>query len=463
VVEPQSPPASSVDRVGPPVNGGSALSSDLHATLGREDQPYPASLRAWWLVGVLCLAALVSYTDRLILSALVDPIKHSLGVGDSAVGLLQGAAFALVYVFSGLLLGRLVDQRRRRTILVFGSTLWCLGTVACGLAPSFGPLFVARIAVGIGEAALAPAAVSMIADSFAPARRGTAVGLFMVGFFIGGPASIAIGGVLLSMAQAGTFALIPAIGALEAWRAVLVITGLAGLAVPGLFLTLVEPARRATEPVLPLRAMVRRLGSFRRSVGPLYLAMGMLSIGDYGVLAWMPSALSRRFALPPAEVGTTFGAVTVIAGILGCLLGGVLSDAAARWRGTSGRLVLALAVAVLASGASVLICSAHLAAAVAGLGLWTFCSGLGAISGLAAVQNLVPGEYRGVGIALVAFCNTLLGLGFGPSIVAAITDHIYRDPTAVGLAITTAALPTGVVAALLFWAASRAAAAGHPG
>jgi MFS family permease len=411
--------------------------------------------QAWWLVVVLCLSALVSYTDRLILGTLVDPIKSSLGVQDSAIGLLQGAAFAIVYVFFGLVLGRLVDQQRRKTILLIGSVVWSIGTVACGLASSFGPLLAARILVGAGEAALAPAAVSMIADSFSPARRGAAIGTFMVGFFIGGPVSITVGSVLLSMANTGMFASVPAIGSLVAWRAVLVITGLAGLIVPILVLTLREPVRRTTERVLPLGAMITRLSADRRSLVPTYLALGLLSIGDYGVLTWAPSALSRRFALPPQYLGEMFGMVTVLAGIAGCVMGGIFSDAAARLLGTRGRLVFSFSAALLACVGAALLRSSHLFAALSGLGLWTFGSGLGAISGVAAIQNLVPGEYRGVGIALVAFCNTLLGLGLGPSVIAWITDRVLRDPALVGLAITLAAVPAGTLAALMFLLASR--------
>ena len=193
---------------------------------------YPHPLRAWWSVAVFGIAAVVSYTDRLILSALVDPIKLTLRVADSAVSLLQGAAFALVYVFAGLLLGRLADQKRRLTILTMGSTLWCAGTVACGLAPSFGLLFLARVVVGIGEAALAPAVVSIIADSFPDRRRGTAAGIFLLGTLIGGSASVALGSVMLSLAITGTFTGIPGIDSLEPWRAVLVLVGTVGLVVP---------------------------------------------------------------------------------------------------------------------------------------------------------------------------------------------------------------------------------------
>ncbi len=92
-----------------------------------------------------------------------------------------------------------------------------------------------------------------------------------------------------------------------------------------------------------------------------------------------------------------------------------------------------------------------------GLALWTFASATAAISGIAAIQDIVPHEGRGVGMALVAFCNTLLGLGFGPTLVAVATERVYADPMSVGLSIATIVFPAGVMAAVLFFQSGRAA------
>jgi len=419
---------------------------------------YPGSVRAWLVVVVSCFAAMVSYTDRLILGSLVDPLKHALGVSDAEVSLLQGIAFALVYVFAGLYLGRLADRKRRLTILIAGSILWCIGTVLCGLAPSFWTLFLARVVVGIGEAALAPAAISMIADCFPPFRRGTAIGIFMLGYAVGGPASITIGGVVLSAANAGAFQDLPAIGFLQPWRAALVLVGLGGLVVPILFMTLQEPLRQHAAPVVPVRAMIRRLATDRISLVPAYVAVALLAVGDYGTLTWMPSLLSRRFAMPPAEVGHVFGAITSVAAILGSVLGGLGSDAAGRRHGIQGRLLLGLGAAALASVGAALISSAQAHTSLTGLGLWTLCSVIGAVTGVAVVQSLVPNEFRGVSMALLTFCTTLLGLGLGPTFVALITEQVYRNDASVGFAITATALPSGGLAGMFFLYSSRTVA-----
>lgn len=413
-------------------------------------------MQAWWTVAVFCFAALVSYTDRLILGSLVDPLKKSLGIGDSAVSLLQGAAFVIVYVVAGLFVGRLADRRRRLTVLICGSAFWCIGTIASGLAPTFPELFLARVVVGIGEATLAPAAASIIADIFPPTKRGAALGCFMMGFVVGGPASIAIGGLMMSWANAGVFSGVPGVGTLEPWRAVLTLVGISGFVLPLLLLTLREPVRRETEQAnLPFLATMRHLASYRRSLGPIYLALALLAVGDYGALTWIPSVLSRRFGLPPDQFGEALGSVLGIAGIVGCLIGGVASDRAARRLGTAGRLRLALAAAVVAAAAASLVCGSQMSLVLAGAGIWTVCSSIGSISGIAAIQNLVPNEYRGFGIAVLAFCNTLLGLGCGPTVVALLTENLYLGDVAVGQAVTTVALPAAAAAAILLLYSAR--------
>ena len=411
------------------------------------------------MVAVFTLAGLFSYTDRVILGALVDPIRGEFAISDSQVSLLQGAAFAIVYVLAGLPLGRMADRASRIRLVTAGSTIWTLGTLACGLAPSFATLFGARIMVGIGEAALAPAAISMIADSFPPARRGTAVGIFLTGMVAGGPVAIAVGGFLLDTAAAGTFAMWPLLGGLAPWRTVLVTVGALGLLVPLLCLTIGEPPRGESRG--PALSSLRDVANgFRNRQGlliPIYLGLALLSVGDYGILSWMPTLLTRRYEMGATEVGAIFGLISAAGGITGSFLGGVMSDAAEKKGGDRARLYVVGAAAALAAIGAALVAGPGPTWALAGLGVWTFASALGGTGGMVALGVIVPSEIRGVTISLVAFCNTLLGLGFGPTLVALTTDHVFRDPLAVGLAMTVTILPAGVLAALSFARSGRVA------
>ena len=89
---------------------------------------------------------------------LLDPIKHSLNVSDSAMGLLTGFAFVSFYTISSLPIARLSDSYSRRNIIAIGLAFWSVMTAVSGFVGSFGQLALARMGVGIGEAAAAPAA-----------------------------------------------------------------------------------------------------------------------------------------------------------------------------------------------------------------------------------------------------------------------------------------------------------------
>lgn len=420
-----------------------------------EDHIFPSRTRAWWMVAVFCFAGFVSYVHRMILSVLVDPLQQDLGIGDAQLSLLQGAAFAVVYVFAGLPLGILADRKTRRNLVIIGSVIWTTGTMLCGLAPTFWTLFAARMLVGIGEATLAPAAASMISDSFPAHQRGTALGVFMMGMVVGGPAAVGIGGYLLSISDAGFFSALPLIGGLSDWRAVLVLVGLFGLLVPLLTLSIREPARQEREGDASISKVIFQIKADRVLLLSLLIGVALLSVGDYGLYSWVPSTLSRKFEWEPDQIGGYFLAITTVTGIAGALLGGLLSDAAARRHGESSRFAVAAIAAAFGALAAGMIAGSEPWIVLTGLGIWTLASSIAAIGGIAALQHAMPNEMRGIAMSLVAFCNTLLGLGFGPTAVASVTEFGFGRPEAVGYAIAIVVAPAAIASLGLFFIARK--------
>ena len=113
---------------------------------------------AWYVVAVLMLAYISSFIDRQVLTLLVKPLKRDFNVTDTQVGLLIGFSFAIFYTFLGIPIGRMADRKNRKRIIVWGITIWSIMTALCGVTGSYNQLFIARVGVGIGEAALSPAA-----------------------------------------------------------------------------------------------------------------------------------------------------------------------------------------------------------------------------------------------------------------------------------------------------------------
>lgn len=417
---------------------------------------FPSRIQAWWMVAVFCVAGFVSYVDRMILSVLVEPMQRDLGIGDAQTSLLQGAAFAVVYVLAGLPLGILADRKTRRNLIVIGSLIWTTGTLLCGLASGFWMLFAARILVGVGEAALAPAAASIISDSFPAHLRGTALGVFMMGMVIGGPGSVGIGGALLSSAQHGAFESYPILSTLADWRIVLVLVGLAGFIIPLLTLTVREPVRQERESEASVAAVFAHIKAGRILLLSLLVGVALLSVGDYGIYSWVPSTLARKFDWSPEIIGGYFSLITTITGIIGAVLGGVLSDAAAKRYGEPARFKVAAGAALVGAFAAAFIAGPRPEHVLFGLGLWTLASSFGAIGGIAALQHAMPNEMRGIAMSLVAFCNTLLGLGLGPTVVASVTEFGFQRPEAVGMAIAIVVVPASMLSLCMFLIARRA-------
>src|SRR5579863_5080549 len=129
---------------------------------------YPPSKYAWYACSILLLAYIFSFLDRTIISLLVIPIEQDLGLTDTELSLVQGFSFALFYALLGLPIARWVDSSSRRRVISWGIFFWSFATAACGLASRFWHLFLARVGVGAGEAALLPGAKSLLADYFPP-------------------------------------------------------------------------------------------------------------------------------------------------------------------------------------------------------------------------------------------------------------------------------------------------------
>ena len=148
---------------------------------------------SWYTVIVLLFAYVLSFVDRIIMSLLVVPIKADLNATDTQMGLLMGLAFAIFYTLVGIPIARLSDVKSRKFIVSAAILLWSLMTAACGLAKSFFQLFLARVGVGVGEAALSPAAYSIIADSFPKEKLGRAISVYQSGALFGGGLAFIIG------------------------------------------------------------------------------------------------------------------------------------------------------------------------------------------------------------------------------------------------------------------------------
>ena len=397
---------------------------------------YPSRPYAWTVVAILIATAVLSYTDRQVLSLLVDPIRGELGISDTQVSLLLGTAFAVVYGIAGIPLGFLADRTSRRNLIFAGVVVWSCGTLACGFSHSFGQLFAARIVVGLGEAVLSPAAISLISDYFPPARRGTAVGFFLSGIAMGIGAAILIGGGVLHVVESGVLAGTLLAGQ-PAWRLVLLLIGAPGLLWSLAILLIKEPARKTTEdPITATQHPATRRSTPWSRVIPIYLVVATASLVDNAVGAWAPTLLIREFTRDPAQIGVQLGFLLTAGFGGGVLLGGWLADRAGSRGGSSYKLGVCLLSGLLILPVSLLINASEFNLVMLSVPLYFALSGIVTACGFSAILDVVPNRSRGLAMAISFFLNVALGAGLGPSAVTAASDYVFGAAAGLGPAIT---------------------------
>jgi MFS family permease len=424
------------------------------ARLATVATPPPVSpRRAWYAVGVLTLAYAVAFVDRQILAMMVEPIRRDLQIGDFAVSLLLGLAFAAFYTVLGVPLARLADRSNRRNLIAAGILLWSLATAACGLARNYAQLFLARMSVGIGEAVLSPAALSLITDSFPRAQLARAIAVYSIGMSTGGGIATLLGALLLPQILAAGTVSVPIAGDVRPWQAVFFLVGLPGIVVAALMLTVREPPRVASRGAagLPLATVLGYLREHRQAVLGHFLGMSVLTIMGYGVGYWIPSFFLRSYALSPEaarEYLFAYGILGTLVGAGGIALGGWYADRCQRQRSDGYLSAALLGVVLLVPGYALfpLMPTPELALALLALGV--LGGSIPAAGGAAAVMLLAPSRMRAQVSALYYLTLNLLGLGLGPSLVAALTEFVFRDPARLRWSIAIVALTAGACAAL---------------
>lgn len=413
---------------------------------------YPARTQAWYAVGLFYVACVLSYVDRQIMAYLVGPIRTHFAITDFRFSLLHGFAFVLFYSTFALPIARLTDRYNRRLIVVAGITLWSLMTMACGLADSYTELFLARLGVGIGEAVLTPAAISIIADSFPPERRALPIAVYTSGVHGGSALANIVGGLVVGYTMAGRLAGVPLLGSLSGWQAVFVIIGVPGLFFAPFLFTIAEPRRQEwlARSNVSFREVLSYINTHRRAYLSTIFGGAFSAMSGYGSSAWVPALFARRYGWPPSAIGPMLGAIMLCCGTVGPLVGGWVCGRLAR----AGRVAAPTEVMIVSMCCAVLPAAALIAvhSPFWTLGCLAVLSLLGTPLGLAqvSIQAMTPNEMRAQLIALYLLIVVLFGSAIGSSAVAALTDYYFRHDADVGSSMAIVSAGAAALSALSF-------------
>lgn len=373
----------------------------------------PTPRSAWTLLAFLTSLNVLNFVDRSLIANLGPLLIADLGLTRAQIGLLAGFGFVFFYSFIGLFLGLAADRWPRFPLVAGGLALWSGMTALSGLAKSFFHLALPRIFVGVGEATLTPAALSMLGDAFPRRRLGLATGVYYAGIPLGTAASLIAAGYVA-----------PRYG----WRACFYVLGIAGLAAVVALLVLKEPPRRGATmagPRPPLLHLVRDVAKslLARPALTLVLVGGSLLVYAAGAALLGVTWLVQERGFSFARAAYLSGIVAVAAGFSGNLAGGVFGDWCAR-RFPHGRLISLVAMTLffapfglsfflLPAGSPLFFVCWFFAAA--GNSAW-----FGPV--FAAIQELAPPEARSTTVAFALLVMNLAGVGPGPLVTGMIGD-----------------------------------------
>jgi MFS family permease len=425
-----------------PIDLKSKAENDLHRM--RSDETLKPARAQLWMLAMLTLALILAFADRGLLAILVDPIKGDLHLNDLQMSYLLGFSFSAVYCVAALPLGYLADRVNRRTLITVCVLAWSVMTAYACFADSFGQLFVARMGLGIAEAALAPAAFSMIRDSFSLTQRARAFAVLSSAHLIGGGSALLLGGALLGFASSGGLRSYPFLAHLHPWQFVLIAVGAIGLPFALTFFgTVREPARPAviSGASPPTFADAGRFIRAKKGILiPLWAGYAMFTIAQGGLAAWVPMVAHRGWNLPIPVVGKTLGPLMMVVAPLGSFFMGWLMD---RWSGKGHRnatvrtCAIAMGVAALVALTQFFITDVQVAMLVYVIQVFLFTSFT--VATAAVLAQITPPPLSGKLQAITGLAT--MGLALGPTVVAMASDNLFRGANALhdGLVVTVAA------------------------
>jgi MFS family permease len=371
-----------------------------------------------YVLGLLLVVYVFNFVDRQILTILAEAIRLDLGLSDTALGFLGGIAFALFYTLAGIPIARWADRGVRRSVIALGLFAWSAMTALTGLARSFTQLALARVGVGLGEAACSPPAHSLLSDYFPPQRRGTAFSIYALGIPLGSAIGTFAGGWIKELFD---------------WRTAFFAVGLPGVALALVVrLTLREPPRGLSEPAssatpAPGReslgdvlAFMLRLRSFRH----MSLAAALHAFYGYGAAFFVPVFMIRVHGFSEGELGTYLALIALFGGGLGTFLGGWLGDLMAtrdqRWylwvpaSATAIGIPFAAAFYLWPGGYGALLFAVPA----------TLLGAMYLGPTFAMAQGLADLHMRALVSAILLFVINLVGLGLGPQVVGLLSDFL---------------------------------------
>lgn len=407
-----------------------------------QPQKMQASRYAWYALALLTLVYLLNFLDRMLIYILFTPIKKEMLFSDVELALLSSTSFVIFYTVLGIPFGRLADRIERKKMIGFGLAAWSVFSGMTGFATDFWTIFACRVMVGVGEATLGPAALSLLSDFFPKEIRATAQGIYSSAIAVGSGLAFLLGGWIAD-----------AMG----WRYAFFLLGFPGVLVALLVFLLKEPLRGSSESKSEAKSESSLKELFKTKTLWLHHAgYAIFNIASASVGAWLTVYFVRVHKLSLSEVGLWFGIAMMTGGIAGMVLGGIAADKF-REKEIGGRMRVA-SVSALVSGAiwAVMLFGDNVKfLLMLNIAMQAFSlSWLGA--SFADLNDIVEPKQRGLAVGVYFFVVNLAGYGIAPLVIGRLNDamNITENPEAMRLSLLICPIACAV-ATVVLWLGRR--------
>lgn len=417
----------------------------------------PAAGRAWLTVGLLIVAIVVAFIDRQLMVLLVDPIKAAFAVTDTQIAVLYGVAFALFSALAAVPAGKLIDRRNRMRILAAAVAFWSSMTVISGLATSYEMMFASRIGLGIGEAVIGPAVLSLMGDLFEGERRTRANLVMFGGQILAGSVGLGAAAGLVAWLQSAA----PPDG-MESWRLTFLWVAIPGFALSLIFLLMPEPARSGSTTTRTARAPTAALRHIAQDWRTFVLALagiGFISTTASSALMWLPTQLIRALSMGAAEAGGVAAIILGLGSVAGVAAAGIGTALVGNTPHQSNAFKL---TSIMCAGAVVAVVAIGSMAATEHALVVLGCFGLlfignGVVTGMTLnlLQELSPPQMRGEVMAWWGMAMLLFVIG-GPIAVARVAEAFDGRNDALLRAFIVVSLPCLLLGLLALVSLNRA-------
>jgi MFS family permease len=411
--------------------------------LAMSDQTEKVPAYSWYALAVLTAVYVLNFLDRTLIYILFTPIKKELHFTDLQLALLGTTSFVIFYTLLGVPFGRLADRTKRKVLIGSGLAVWSLFSGLTGFASSFWTIFFCRLMVGVGEATLGPAALSLLSDYFPTRMRATVQSIYSSGIAIGGGLAFFLGGW---------------IGQTHGWRWAFYLLGFPGLVLALMVFTLREEPRGRTESSAALTSGSDWKLLFRsKPLLFLYAGYALFALSSNNLGIWGPTFFVRVHHLSLAVVGMAAGILSIVIGIPAMILGGYHSDRFSR-RFAGGRMAFTAFAAAISIPLWIALLFLNNLTAIVIVNIVLYGLALMWVGPATAdVHDIAGPHLRGLGIGIFFSIVNIVAYGIGAPLIGRLSDILGVAKNADQMRLSLLVCPIAcALGAMLLWMGSRA-------